>query len=152
LTLREGTRSRWVWLLPLGYVVWANIHVQFVHGLLLLGLACAAPLADRVLGFRRDGVAADTWGSPGWWRLVALTAACFLATFVNPYGARLYTVVLEYARQKETYGLFAELKAMDFREVSDWVVLGLTGAAAFALGRRKQFSAFDLLLLAAAAY
>jgi hypothetical protein len=152
LTLREGTGSRWVWLLPVCYVVWANIHVQFIHGLFLLGLACAAPLADRFLGVRRDGASADTWGSRGWWQLVALATACFLATFVNPYGARLYTVVVEYARQKETYGLFAELKAMDFREVSDWVVLGLTGAAAFALGRRRPLSAFDILLLAAAAY
>jgi hypothetical protein len=152
LTLREGARSRWVWLLPVCYVLWANIHVQFVHGLFLLGLACAAPLADRVLGFHRDGEHADTWGSRGWWQLVALTAACLLATLVNPYGVRLYTVVVEYARQKDTYGIFAELQAMDFREVSDWVVLGLTGAAAYALGRRERWSAFDVLLLAAAAY
>jgi hypothetical protein len=152
LTLREGQNCRAVWLLPLTYAVWANIHVQFVHGLFLLGLACAAPLADRFLGGRRDGQHADTWGSPGWRRLVGLTAACFLATFLNPYGVRLYSVVVEYARQKETYALFAELKAMDFREASDWVVLGLTGAAAYALGRRRGWSAFDVLLLAAGAY
>jgi hypothetical protein len=152
LALREAERCRAVWLLPLAYAVWANVHVQFVHGLFLLGLACAAPLADRLLGGQRDGRHADTWGSPGWWRLVGLTAACFLATFLNPYGVRLYSVVIEYARQKETYALFAELKAMDFREASDWVVLGLTGAAAYALGRRRGWSAFDVLLLAAGAY
>jgi hypothetical protein len=152
LTLREGGRSWAVWLLPVCYAVWANVHVQFVHGLFLLGLACAAPLADRVLGLRREGTHADTWGWRGWWRLVGLTAACLLATLVNPYGVRLYSVVVEYARQKETYHIFAELHAMDFREVSDWVVLGLTGAAAYALGRRRPGSAFDVLLLAAGAY
>jgi hypothetical protein len=152
LTLREGGRSRAVWLLPFCYVVWANVHVQFVHGLFLLGLGCAAPLLDRVLGLRRAGRNGDVWGSPGWWRLAGLTGACFAATFVNPYGARLYSVVIEYARQKETYAIFAELHALDFREVSDWVVLGLTGAAAYALGRRRQWSAFDFLLLAAGAY
>jgi hypothetical protein len=152
LTLREGGRSRAVWLLPLCYVVWANVHVQFVHGLFLLGLACAAPLADRVLGLRREGPGADVWASRGWWRLVGLTAACGLATLVNPYGIRLYSVVLEYARQKETYGIFAELHALDFREVPDWVLLGLTGLAAYALGRRPRLSAFDVLLLAAGAY
>jgi hypothetical protein len=152
LLLREGSRSRLVWLLPICYILWANIHIQFVHGLFLLGLACAAPLADRLLGLGTAGENADRWGSRGWWKLVALTAACFLATLINPYHLRIYSVVLEYSRQTETYHLFPELKAMDFRQISDWVVLGLTGAAAFTLGRRGRGSAFEVLLLLATAY
>ena len=151
-SLREGTATRAVWLLPLCYALWANIHIQVVHGLFVLGLACAAPLADRILGSGRRTPNADTWGSPGWWKLVALSAACFLATLVNPYHVGIYSVVVEYGRQTETYQLFPELRAMDFRELSDWVVLGLTGAAAYALGRRSRQSAFDLLLAAAAVY
>jgi hypothetical protein len=152
LRLREGTASWTVWLLPLCYALWANIHIQFVHGLFLLGLACAAPLADRVLRLGRRTPNADTWGSRGWWKLVALAAACFLATLANPYHVGIYSVVLEYGRQTETYQLFPELRAKDFRELSDWVVLGLTGAAGYALGRRQRLSAFDLLLAAAAIY
>src|SRR5205823_1947119 len=30
LRLREGRAARRVWLLPLGYVLWANIHIQFI--------------------------------------------------------------------------------------------------------------------------
>src|SRR5579884_672095 len=62
LTLRDNAGSRAAWLLPVCYVVWANVHVQFVHGLFLLGLACAAPLADRILSIRRAGANADVWG------------------------------------------------------------------------------------------
>jgi hypothetical protein len=152
LTLRAGGRSKTLWLLPFCYVVWANIHIQFVHGLFILGLACAAPLADRLLGLGEPSNDAKTWGSRGWWMLVLLTGACFLATLVNPYHVRLYTQILEYGRQTETYRLFPELHAPDFREVSDWVLLGVAGAAAFALGRRRTHSAFDFLLLAAGAY
>jgi hypothetical protein len=152
LGLREGTATRAVWLLPVCYALWANLHIQFIHGLFVLGLACAAPLADRLLGRAGRTAHAATWGSPDWRRLVILAVACFVATLLNPYGFYLYSVVLEYGRQTETYSLFPELRAMDFREVSDWVVLGLTGAAAYALGRRARLSVFDLLLAAAALY
>jgi hypothetical protein len=152
LALRAGERRGIVWLLPLCYALWANIHIQFVHGLFILGLACAAPLADRFLGLGTSSNDARTWGSRGWWMLVLLAAACFLATLVNPYHVRIYSLVFEYGRQTETYRLFPELHAPDFREVSDWVLLGVAGAAAFALGRRRTHSAFDFLLLAAGAY
>src|SRR5205823_4187335 len=47
LSLREGNDSRAFWLLPMAYAVWANIHIQFIYGLGLLGLACVAPLIDH---------------------------------------------------------------------------------------------------------
>src|SRR6267142_4399462 len=62
LSLREGTTSKRLWLLPLVYYLWANIHIQFVHGLLLLGLACAAPLVDRLLRRHTPREHADTAG------------------------------------------------------------------------------------------
>ncbi|HZT81557.1 MAG TPA: hypothetical protein VFA26_15130, partial [Gemmataceae bacterium] len=69
LDLRDG-RARWtVWLLPLAFALWANLHIQFVYGLLVLGLACAAPLIDRLLGARPGGGAA-VLGSRDWWKLV----------------------------------------------------------------------------------
>jgi hypothetical protein len=49
LDLRAGRRTRLAWLLPSVFVLWANTHIQFVYGLLVLGLACAAPVIDRLL-------------------------------------------------------------------------------------------------------
>jgi hypothetical protein len=82
---------------------------------------------------------------------VLLTAACTLATLVNPYHARLYGVVLEYATQPGPFRFVNELKAPEFREVSDWVMLSLGTAAVFALGRRRRLDTFETLLLAVAA-
>lgn len=152
LGLREGRRSRLVWLLPLVFVLWANIHIQFVYGLFLLGLACAAPVLDRLLGNHQDGQTASTAGARGWWKLVALTFACLLATLLNPFHVRLYGVVLEYATQPGPFRFVNELKAPEFREPSDWCMLTLAGAAAFALGRRKRLSSFEVLLLAATGF
>jgi hypothetical protein len=145
LDLRAGRRTRLAWLLPGIFVLWANTHIQFVYGLLVLGLACAAPVIDRLLR-RPPADDARTWR-----RLVLLTAVCTTATLVNPYHLRLYGVVLEYASQQGPFRFVNELRALEFRELPDWVMLALGAAAAFALGRRRCLDTFQALLLAVAA-
>jgi hypothetical protein len=152
LDLREGRRARVVWLLPVIYALWANIHIQFIYGLFILVLACAAPFADHFLSHseRRDHAAMA--GSREWWKLVALTGACLAATLLNPYHVRIYVVVVEYATQLAPFRYVQELTALDFREPSDWAVLAMTGAGAFVLGLRRKRSAFEILFFAAAAW
>jgi hypothetical protein len=141
----------WVWALPLVFVVWANVHIQFVYGLFLLALGCVAPLIDRRLGWRGVDWTASWPGTMRYRRLVTLSVFCLAATLANPYGVRLYAVVLEYATQPGPFRWVNELKGPDFREACHWVVLGLTGAACVMLGRRKP-SSFEILLLLAAGF
>jgi len=82
---------------------------------------------------------------------VGLAAACAAATLANPYGVRLYLVVLEYATQPGPFRWVNELRALEFREPTDWLMLAMTGAAFFALGRRK-LTAFPVLLLVGATF
>lgn len=152
VALRRG-RAIWVvWLLPLVFALWANLHIQFIYGLAILGLGCAAPWFDRWLGWSVAGEHANTLGTRRWWQMVALTVACLAATLVNPYHVRLYGVVHEFATQTGVHELIRELQALSFRTPFDWAVLALAGAATFALGRRPQLSSFDILLLLAAAF
>ena len=152
LDLRAGRSRRAIWLLPLVYAFWANLHIQFIHGLFLLALACAAPVVDRLFGLREPGEHANRAGSRAWWQLVILTIACLLATLCNPYGLKLFSVVVEYATQSGAYDLVEEHLAMDFRAWWNWALLALALAAACALGRRRRVSSFEVLLLIAAAY
>jgi hypothetical protein len=156
LCLRQpGPPPRWIWTLPILYVLWANVHIQLVYGLFLLALGCAAPLVDERLGRARDNTASSAW-SRRWYQLVLLSAACFLATFVNPYHAHLYGVVIEYATQQGPFRFVNELKALEFRQPCDWVMLALTGWACWTLGRKSthsgKVSAFEVLLLVSTAW
>jgi hypothetical protein len=63
----------------------------------------------------------------------------------------LYGVVLEYATQPGPFRWVNELQAPEFRETSEWLMLALFGASAFALGRRARLDTFEVLLLLAAA-
>ncbi len=152
LDLREGRPARRAWLLPLLFALWANLHIQFVHGLFLLGLACVAPVADRLL--RRDAgyVYAARAGSRAWWRLAALTTACAATTLLTPYHVQLFAVVRQLATEQVAPWEIAECQALGFRDPWDWCALALAAATAFALGRRGRGSAFELLLLAAACW
>jgi hypothetical protein len=132
LDLRAGRRCWTFWALPFVYVLWANLHIQFVYGFLLFGIAAIAPLLDRS-------------PAPSWRRLVALGFVCALATLVNPYHIHLYEVVIEYATQPGPYQVIDEIMAPSFRQSADWVLLGLVLATAFALGRKKDLSSFDVL-------
>jgi hypothetical protein len=152
LDLREGKSNPLLWALPLLFALWANLHIQFIYGLFLLVLACAAPLGDRLLGWPQSGDVAATFGTPRWRLLTAVTIACFAATLLTPYHVHLYDVVRDHATQRAPLSQVAEMRALEFRDLWDWCVLGTAAAGAFALGQRRRFSAFDWLLLIAAAW
>jgi hypothetical protein len=153
LDLRQGKAGWLFWALPFVYVLWANIHIQFVYGLLLLGLGCVAPLLDHYRRRLQGEIPAELpWNQTPWRRMVGLTVACTLATLVNPWTWRLYGVVFEYATQPGPFRFVNELKAMEFREPCDWVAVALLAGAVYLLGRRQTQSAFDFLLLGLAAF
>jgi hypothetical protein len=146
--IQDGRRGegRWHhWLLPLGYVLWANWHIQFIYGLALLGLGVVAPLLDRLLGLEDDS--ATPWGSAGWRRLTLLVGLCVAGTLLNPFHVWIYYVVLDYASQPGAFAYVYELMAPNFRRREDWLCVALAGLALFLAGRQSRLSTFHLLLI-----
>jgi hypothetical protein len=129
--LRGGAPARrcW-WLVPL-FALWANVHIQFVLGWLVLALACLFP--GR--GDRRP--------------LLLLTAGCVAATLVNPYSARLWVVVWEYATQTGPLRAVQELAPPDPASPWLWAGLALLAWTAVVALRRRPIDWFEVALLAA---
>jgi hypothetical protein len=152
LDLAAGASVRKVWYLPLMFALWANLHIQFVYGLLVLGLACAGPVGDHLLGKQAAQPTICRAGSRAWWSLVLVTALCFLATFCNPYGWQVYGVVLEFGTQKTQMVVLSELQPLGFRDIRDFVVPALGGLALFSLGKRQRWTCFEVLLLIVAGW
>ena len=147
LSLREGEESRWVWLLPVIYIFWANVHIQFIYGLGLLGLACLAPLVDRFAQPFGDVQPSMVWGSSTWKKLVGLTTLCALATLLTPNHIRLYSIVVELSAQTGMWEYTQEMRAPAFRSITDWAMLGILAAALVQIGWRRSWSSFEILLL-----
>ena len=141
-----GHRHSLFWL-PLIFTLWANIHIQFVYGLFLLGVAA---LSNLLVGYRAAPIEA-----PPPFRnsreLIVTTVASALATLLNPYGVGVYFVIWQYASQWVPFALVQELKAATFRSAPEWLLLFTAMAAAYLLGFRKEKWPLPYLLLAAGA-
>ena len=145
----RNSNPRLLWILPALFVLWANIHVEFVTGLFLLGAFCVEPFLDWLLrNSRGPRGALDIFHRQLW----LVFAASSLAVLVNPYGPNLLVDVLHYARDTKIYDIIVEFHAMHFRTINDWAVLLLLMLACFALGRAQSLRPAWALLLSWSAW
>jgi hypothetical protein len=144
-----------LWL-PLIFAVWANLHIQFIDGLVVLLIAAIVPLLRSALS--RDaslaGAFVERAGGDRTWREVSerlgIFGACVLATLFNPYGWKIYVAAWQLASQPGVVNKINELQAIPFRDAGDYLVLVIAIAAAIALFRKRHFDLFEGCLLATA--
>lgn len=140
---RTGSWRELLWL-PAIFALWANFHIQFVDGLLVLAFAAGEAIAGRW------GSAARTKLSAAWIS-IALVASV-LATLCNPYGWHVYQVAHDLAAQPGVMDHLAELQAIAFRNASDYCVLLLALGAAAMLARSRRVRVFETALFALAIF
>ncbi|MGA2962366.1 MAG: hypothetical protein ABSD96_11890 [Candidatus Korobacteraceae bacterium] len=145
LLLSESRRTGGVralfWLPPI-FLLWANLHVQFVYGVVLLLLFLATSLLEDV-GLR-SGSKGQTSISPK--ILGIVTVLCLIASLITPYFYHPYEVFLASVTSAAN-PYFLEFRAMGFRQAQDYVLLLLTMAAFVSLGRRRSRDPFQISLL-----
>lgn len=136
---RSGKTRELLWL-PVLFALWANVHIQFIDGLVVLGIA----LAETVLARWRTEITARI--RPGW--ICIIFIACLLAPLANPYGWRIYKIAYDLAAQPGVMNKVGELAALQFRSFNDWCVLALVLAAVAVLARARRILFFEGALLA----
>ncbi len=136
---RKTGRTRELAWLPVIFALWSNIHIQFIDGLVVLGLAAAEAIASRWNIGLKTRLRAP-------WLCVALSASV-LATWINPFGWHIYRVAFDLASQPGVLNKISELQAIPFRDLNDFSVLFLALAATAALAWDKRFRVFEVGLL-----
>ena len=143
---RKG-RIEGLYVLPVIFVLWANLHIQFVYGLFLLGLLMGVHVVLRTLeatGHFPQMLARPTLPLLP---LIGLFAVCLPSCCLGPYSWHLYQVVFEYSRSKVPYTTVQELQALNFETFGHYLVLGLGAGAFFAIGWSRKISLFKLALM-----
>jgi len=148
--VRRSRQYGLLFLLPPLFALWANLHIQFVYGLFVIGIFACENLISRIL--RRWNLDSGHDRALPTALMTVVLIVCVLATLANPYHFRIYLVVLDTMRLGGLYNLISELAAMKFRSLTDWFVLVLTLGAAFTLGRRAGMKPLWVLLLLAGAF
>ncbi len=140
---RRSGRTRELAWLPVLFLFWANTHIQFVNGLVVLGLAAA----EACCGTRWTAVPTRLRPRP----MFIAVAASVAATLCNPYGWHLYQVAHDLASQPGVLDRLQELQAIPFRGLCDWCLLALVLGATAVLARARRLAPFEIALLALAA-
>jgi hypothetical protein len=152
LEVSRSGKTKILYWLPGMFLVWANVHIQFVYGLFVLGLfvACQAALrwAERI----NFTPAALSPPSLPLTPLVLIFGACVLATLISPYSYHLYQVVFLYSKAKYSYKIIRELQPLAWTANNQSVQLLLTAAGFYAVGWRKKLDLFKLALMIAASF
>lgn len=139
LQFRRTSRAKILLWLPALFALWANIHIQFIDGLLVLGLAACEPLLAR---WAKWGDSSAT-ARPLWLALAASAAAPLL----NPYGVGIYRDAWIMGSQSGVLNTVGEMHALAFRSPADDLLLLLALLATALLFRRDRPAPFELLLL-----
>jgi len=139
---RRTGRVRPLFWLPALFLLWANLDIQFVYGVLLLLLFLSLSLLQEV--GRRPGVAHLQHGSRANAGVVATLT--LIATLVTPYSYHLggvFFATLTSAANR----YFPDFQAMTFHRSQDYILLLLTMVAFLALGLRRSRDPFQIALL-----
>ncbi|HMC60754.1 MAG TPA: hypothetical protein VKJ01_16310, partial [Candidatus Solibacter sp.] len=136
-TLLILERRRGLWLLPPVFLIWSNCHAGYILGFAALGAHLGEGLFLRWRGRAPAGER----------KLWLVSAACFLASGINPNGFRALTILSAYRQS----GMVATL--FEWQRPLPWppTMIGLLLAAALGvlIRMRAQTRAADWLLLVA---
>ncbi len=142
---RRGT-MRPLYVLPFLFLLWANLHIQFVYGIVVLMLLAGDGILRAILPAQ--------WADENQARpqlplapLLGVTALSVLATLVGPYSWRLYSVLVSYVQSSVPYTIIRELQALSFRSPQHFVFILILAGAFFALGWRHSRDPFAISLL-----
>ena len=148
---QRSNSVRRLWLIPILIWAWANVHVQFVYGLFVVGVFCMIPVFDWMLAkFGIQPEPGTRYLPAKWmWGTLALSTAL---TFANPYGVGVYRVLWEFIQQPKLYKFINETRAMQFDLKVHFIVLVVCLLATLALGRMRRIQPIWAILLLWAAF
>jgi hypothetical protein len=144
---KSCSNMRLLLLLPPVFIIWANVHIQFVYGLFAYWIIAL----DEIYGYYTSGGFKEIKKNRQhvWW-LAGIGTACFLSTLATPYHVYIYEHLFEILKQGSVYAYITELNAMNFRTINDWATLTVILATFFFLGWQRFSRPFPLILLATA--
>lgn len=127
----ENTHSRWIYSLPVIFLFWQNVHGGFLAGLGILLLYTLLKISE--------GKATK--------KLIFITIASIVATFINPYGLNNWYIVLDAVSRKRAY--ITEWQQIGFTlEYIQYFALCLVAIVGllFAKRRRSAYEIFSILI------
>jgi hypothetical protein len=134
---RRNGNARILWWLPLLFLAWANLHAQFVYGVVVLVLFLATVAFEKSVRASASLPLDQTAGIVG---------SSLVATLITPYFYGAHVVFFKTIFSPANKYL-PEFQALGFRQPQDYLLLLLAMWAFLALGLRRSQDLFQLAVL-----
>ena len=126
---------KWLLLLPLLTLVWANLHSGYLLGIVLVGVHILGESASNLMGSRRErGL---DWSEIRWLLLMALTS--ILAAALNPNGPALWVYPFFTLGSNAMQRYIQEWQSPNFhlREFWPFAALAIAGVASWLISQKR---------------
>jgi len=147
-----------LWILPVIFLFWANLHLGFISGLGVLGAGIFFELCDLPFAERRTAAFERLKQAAPWF------AASFAATLANPWGWRIYEAIYRQNKVMQLHSAFitewssVQLNSLAWRQAlnardpasADWWLIVAAVAAILVALWKKRFG--PAIVLAAGVY
>jgi len=138
-----------LWMLPLIFVAWVNIHGGFAVGFILLAGVIAGEVINHILKY--DAPEVLSWHRLG--KLTALTALSFALLFLNPNTTAMYTYPLRTINIGVLRDFIQEWSSPDFHQLFVQPFIWLLVATLAAVGwSQRRLDGGDFVLVAGFVY
>lgn len=131
-----------LWIFPVLIVFWANLHGEFIAGLLVL----AAYIAGWVWTFLFDRSSANLQIGK---KLLLIFFLCLAASVISPAGFQTWEIVFGYLTNRYLLSRIAETRPPNFAQAEYWPLMTMLGISLFfVIGRKVRFAFPHFFLLA----
>ncbi len=134
---RQAGNARLLWWMPVLFLLWANLHVQFVYGVVVLLLFLGAV----ALGARSNSSIRLRFG-----QVSSVVGASLVATVITPYAYGAYVSFFK-TTFNPANAYLPDFQALGFRQPQDYLLLLLAMSAFLALGLKLSREAFPIAVL-----
>jgi len=124
-----------LWLLPLMFILWSNLHGGYVLGIILIGAVIGGEIINKMQVDNNPEYL--SWGEIrilGIWILV-----CLLAVLINPFGLGMWKIPFNTVGVESLQNLISEWASPDFHQFYQqpmlWMLFGVM--AAIGLSKRR---------------
>ncbi len=140
---RRGEHPRQIWLLPIFFCLWSNLHGGYILGLIYLGVCLLGDVFNSITVPQNERAPVLRAAA----RLAGVGLISFAATAINPNGLRMWLIPFQTVRVDLLQQLINEWASPDFHDPAQMVMLlfSAIGLLSFSFTRQRK-QAVDVVL------
>ncbi|MDD3646914.1 MAG: hypothetical protein PHS44_00230 [Candidatus Dojkabacteria bacterium] len=143
-------KSKLIYLIPVIFVLWANVHPGFLSGLALISLLTFSEfikflLRSFNLSGKSDSIYDDDY--PSLKTLFLITVLSFISTLITPFGHHILFQSLSFSVEPYTGNIINEWLSPDFKVTSGFFFYSFSGIIFLSFYLRKKINLNEILVI-----